>query len=311
MDQNRRVTARAIIDTVVDSMKKYTEPLAYTMLAPSHYQVHLNTEDHERLAGIFTRIVEETKQRLDEELERQNRGPGMLRWIRKLSGEASSMVYEKADGDWYISFHENADEDVEAGAFDVSVELALPAKGDASGTKTRVITVRRSAEGRTRKIREDIESRPPSGSSISGAAEAEPAGREQGPRRSPNGIEPPTVYARLSYEDERGRQTYNMTKNQIVIGRGGVDYWVDVHLDASDDISREHLRLRRDPQTGKFYIKDMSTYGTTVNGEKIEPSVEFEGSAKKDKNVEVELPPRATVGLAGTLDISFEATGGL
>ena len=41
-----------------------------------------------------------------------------------------------------------------------------------------------------------------------------------------------------------------MTTQQIVAGRGGTDHWVDLKLEASSAISREHFRLRRETATG-------------------------------------------------------------
>ena len=58
------------------------------------------------------------------------------------------------------------------------------------------------------------------------------------------------------------------------------------------DVSREHIRLRRDPATGKFYLKDLSRLGTTIDGQKAPSSIEFAGGEKRDKNLEVELPAR-------------------
>ena len=54
----------------------------------------------------------------------------------------------------------------------------------------------------------------------------------------------------IEYEDNGGRKTFSMTKDQIVVGRGGRDYWTDLKLDTLPDVSREHFRLRRDPATG-------------------------------------------------------------
>ncbi len=303
MTQESRVTGMVIIETVIEAMRAGTEPLAYSALAPSHYHIHLHTEDHERLSGIFPRIVVETKRKLDRELERMNEGGGVWGRVRRLWSRAEEQfVYESADGDWYITFHENADDELEAGAFDVSVELALPAKNDACGTKTKVITMRRNAEGATRKIRETVESLPPDA-----GADAAAAGTSTG-ERPPVAPAEPAAYARLSYEDDGGRQVYSMTKNQIVIGRGGVDYWVDVRVNTAGDVSREHLRLRRDPRSGKFYLKDMSTYGTTLDGLPVRPSVEVIDGQKQDRNFEIELPLKARIGLAGVLDLDFEAT---
>jgi pSer/pThr/pTyr-binding forkhead associated (FHA) protein len=101
-----------------------------------------------------------------------------------------------------------------------------------------------------------------------------------------------------------------MEKPSLVIGRGGAGYWVDVKLDTVPDVSREHVRLRHDRATGRFYIKDVSTLGTTVNGEPIPPSIERVGDERRDTNVEVVLPPRAVIGLAGRLVLEFRAEDG-
>jgi len=115
------------------------------------------------------------------------------------------------------------------------------------------------------------------------------------------------AYAVIEYQDNTGRQTYRMTKDQIVVGRGGRDYWTDVKLDTLPDVSREHFRLRRDPATGKFYLKDLSRLGTTINGEAAPSSVEFADGGKRDRDVEIPLPDAARIGLAGVLFLDFRS----
>ena len=66
-----------------------------------------------------------------------------------------------------------------------------------------------------------------------------------------------------------------MTKDEIVVGRGGRDYWTDIKLDTLPDVSREHFRLRRDPATGQFFLKDLSQLGTTIDGVKAPCSIEI------------------------------------
>ena len=98
-----------------------------------------------------------------------------------------------------------------------------------------------------------------------------------------------------------------MTKNEIVVGRGGRDYWTDIKLETLADVSREHFRLRRDADSGQFFLKDLSRLGTTVNGQKIPSSVEHAEGEKRDKNLEVALPQTARIGLADVLFLEFRS----
>ncbi len=121
--------------------------------------------------------------------------------------------------------------------------------------------------------------------------------------RSASGI----VHANLDYEDDAGPHAYQMTKELIKIGRGSADRWVDVKLRAKKDVSREHLQIRRDTKTGQFYVKDLSTLGTTVNGKRVPASIEQVDGQDVDKNIEVPLPAKARIGLAGVVFIEFKA----
>ena len=76
-----------------------------------------------------------------------------------------------------------------------------------------------------------------------------------------------------------------------------------MEVSAPPDVSREHCRLRREPASGRFYLKDLSQFGTSVDGVRVPPGMDGE----RDKHVEVELPARATISLAGVFAIDFEA----
>lgn len=290
----RPATARDIILEVVRNMREGLEPLHYTTLPPAIYHVYLHPEDFERLRGIFPRMRDETRQALEAALADLNRAPLGARL--KLSRKPASKVVTP-DGGWDIRFFENTDDDVEAGDIVIYSELALPAKPEyGAGSMTKRIHTRRMAGELT--ATQQYEERP-----AAAAPEMAPA--------DPSEALPETkemeAYATLEYEDQSGRQTYRMAKNQVVIGRGGRDYWTDIKLNTLPDVSREHARLRRDAQTGEFYIKDLSRLGTSVNGEPIPTSVEYVDNQKRDKNVEVKLPVKARIGLAGVVFLEFKA----
>jgi len=271
-------TARDIIQELVRNMREGLEPLQYSTLAPAIYHVYLHADDLDRLRGLIPRIIDEARRALDAELTVLNRAP--LSSKLKLSRKPVPTVEAPAGG-WTIDLLENTDEEAQPGDIVIYSELVLPAKPDyGAGSMTKRIATSRL------------------GGELTSAQKYEerPAGT-------------PETYATLAYEDNKGPQRYRMTKNQIVIGRGGRDYWTDLTLETLPDVSREHIRLRRDPATGKFFVKDLSRLGTTIDGRKIPSSVEYAGDEKKDKNLEVDLPPRARIGLAEVVFLDFQAGG--
>ena len=78
------------------------------------------------------------------------------------------------------------------------------------------------------------------------------------------------------------------------MGRGGEGLWVDLPLYSSDQVSREHLRLRRDPATGAFAITDQSRNGTWLNGRRL------------SNGAEAALPDRAEIRVAEVITLSFQ-----
>ena len=276
----RPATARDIILEVVRNMREGLEPLHYTTLPPAIYHVYLHRDDFERLRGIFPRMREETRQALDAEMADLNRAS--LGERLKLARKPASKVVAP-DGGWRVEFFENTDDDVAAGDIVIYSELALPAKPEfGAGSMTKRIGTRRMAGELTATHKYEAQL---------------PETKEM------------DAYATIEYEDQTGRQTYRMAKNQIVIGRGGRDYWTDLKLNTLPDVSREHVRLRRDAESGEFFIKDLSRLGTSVNGEQIPTSVEYLEGEKRDKNVEIKLPATARIGLAGVVFLEFK-TGG-
>jgi hypothetical protein len=272
---DRPATAREIILEIVRNMREGLEPLHYSTLPPSIYHVYLHADDVDRLRGILPRVVEEARQALDAELDSLNRASLAERMKIARRGEPKISAPE---GGWQIQILENTDEDVNPGDIVIYSELGLPAKPEfGAGSMTKRIATRRM------------------GGATSSSQTYEPAG-DQG------------AYAVIEYHDNGGRRTYRMTKDQIVVGRGGRDYWTDVKLDTLPDVSREHFRLRRDPATGKFYLKDLSRLGTTINGQPAPSSADFTEGDKRDRNVEAPVPDTARIGLAGVLFLDFRST---
>ena len=240
-------TARDIILEIVRNMREGLEPLHYSTLPPAIFHVYLHTGDMERLRGILPRIVDEARRALDAELETLNRASIGERL--KLARRSEPKIVAP-EGGWQILILENTDEDVEPGDIAISSELALPAKGDlGSGSMTKRIATRRMAGVESTK-------------------------QSYGPTPAPPASDA-GAFAVIEYEDSTGHKAYRMTKDEIVVGRGGRDYWTDIKLETLPDVSREHFRLRRDPATGQFFLKDLSQLGTTIDGAKAPSSIEL------------------------------------
>lgn len=278
---SKPATARDIILEIVRNMREGLEPLHYTTLPPAIFHVYLHAADMERLRGILPQISDEARRALDAELETLNRET--LGERLKLARRTAPRIVAP-EGGWQIRILENTDEDAAPGDIAISSELALPAKDQfGAGSMTKRIATRRMSGVESTKQSYDAG---PAGSAADAGA-----------------------FAVIEYEDGAGRKTYRMTKDEIVVGRGGRDYWTDIKLDTLPDVSREHFRLRRDPANGQFFLKDLSQLGTTIDGAKAPCSIEVaEGGEKRDRNLEAPVPARARIGLAGVVFLEFRST---
>jgi pSer/pThr/pTyr-binding forkhead associated (FHA) protein len=258
--------------------------MRYSHVVRSVFRVYLSGKDLRRLGPVLERTKAEAARALNEALAALNKKKKLR--LPGISGQPKR--YEAIGDGWKIEFHENTDDDADENPLIIQSEFAAAEKSsreadDRIGTETVRIT-KRQASGMTTTTTETIRTANMLNRTVNG-----------------------TVFATFAYEDERGPQQFEMTKDRIKIGRGAVDTWVDLRLHAKQDISREHVQVRVDTATGKFFIKDLSTYGTTVDGRKLKPSIDRTGGVENDLNVEVPLPPKAKIGLAGVLTLQFRA----
>lgn len=273
-------------------MRDNLEQLKYSTLAPSRFVVYLHAAEHQRLEGVLRVLEAETIRALGDALEELNRaslwrrlldklllGSEAGRTVHKLLGYGGEPVVRSAD-DWHVEFLPDPGGELkEEGDILVVSDLALPAQPDLGvGERTRRFTTTHVGN-RTTSTASIADRRPQSGH---------------------------VVYARLRYEDSTGPQTFDITRDSITIGRGGIAYPVDVRIQASSDVSREHLRIRRDPATGRFHVIDLSSLGTSLDGKRLPKGFTDESGTKRENGVETALPPRAALRLADVLTIAFE-----
>lgn len=273
-----RRPAGDLIAAVVDNMRESREDLRYSVVVPSRYTVLLSDAEYTRLEGLIPRLQTEAVRALNEELDRLNQQSWLDRRLGGWIGRKRPAL-ENADKEWFVEFVRDVDGELkEPGDIVVHSELCLPAEPDlGTGARTRRISTTHADA--TRSIRTDAQ---------------------------PVADNSPVVRARLSYADAAGRHHYDIVTDSTTIGRGGAAYPVDVRVNTSEDVSREHARIRRDQRSGRFYLIDLSTLGTTLNGRHVPSGFDESDGAKRENGVETELPVRARIGLAGVLFIDFE-----
>jgi len=255
-----RINGQIIIDEMIRNMELGRLELGYSILVPCIFSVYLHPDDYARVVSVQDLIKEDAKRALTARLAEWNAKGGVLR------RNAPRKTYKIATNGWWIGLFADSESAVPPGDVEIHSELNDVAQPGYRGTRTTLIPRTPSVtSARVARDRENTRAR----------ADA--------------------VFAEIRYQDDSGPQTFLVTQNEVSIGRGGDDLWVDLALYTTEEISREHLRLRRDPSSGQFKLTDLSRNGTWLNGRRIAG------------NVEVMLPDRAEISLAETLKLSFEA----
>lgn len=269
-----RLSGDDILGELVRNMEQGQFKVGRSVLVPYLYRVYLHADDFEDLRGIIGYLSAEAKRELAEQLAALNRPrrPGLLR--RFASVQQPATEYKTLAPDFQVEFHPDWESKLQRGEIEIYSEL-----GQAQGAEFGVGSA-------TRRISRAV------------TLPDSPAATVSSP--------PSPIFARLTYSDDQGAHTFDVTKDTVVIGRGGKSYWVDVQLATLPDVSREHCRLRRDSATGQFFLKDVSQFGTTVNGQAVPSSLAIVDAREQDNNIEVPLPPRARIGLADVLILDFE-----
>jgi hypothetical protein len=275
-----RRPARDLIEAVVDNMRKNLEPLSLPTLAPSRIVVYLHASEFARLEGILPVLQEQTTRALTDELRKLNQRSRLRRWAGRWRSDPDPEV-RNAAADWQVEFLADPDGDLNEGDLLIDSELSLPARPELGvGERTRRITTVHAGHHTST--------------------------REQTVNRTPPG-QAGALLARIEYDDDAGHHANEVLKDSVTIGRGGIAYPVDIRIVSSPDVSREHARVRRDAKTGRFFLIDLSSLGTTLNGRHVPRGYEDVDGAKRENGAETALPDSARIGLADTIFLEFGA----
>ncbi|MGA8026385.1 MAG: FHA domain-containing protein [Bryobacteraceae bacterium] len=256
-----KLSGNVIIGELIRNMELGRFEMKYTVLLPCVFTVYLNPGDHATLSGVFELVIEDAKRALRSRVAQLNANPTIL-GVRRRAKAAKE--YKIACRDWSIEFL--PDSEVPAGDVEIHSELNEVVQPGYRGTKTTLLE------------------REPSVS----------AQRTTSRRQEARRVSADPVFAEIRYEDDSGPQLYLVTQNSVRVGRGGDDQPMDLALYTTDEVSREHLVIRRDPATGVFSIVDASTNGTWVDGKRLK------------KGREEVLPEKAEIGVGEILMLQFE-----
>jgi FHA domain len=258
-----RLNGNVIIGELLRNMELGRFDMAYSVLLPCVFTVYLNPEDHAALNGVFDLVVEDARRALRARVAELNAKPALLSLSRR---SKTAKEHKIACRDWDIEFL--PDTEVPVGDVEIHSELNETVQPGYRGMKTTLISREPSATGQR------------------------VGQKTTGQIQTNHGTD--AVYAEIRYQDDSGPQVYLVAQNRVRVGRGGNDQPMDLALYTNDEVSREHLVIRRDPATGAFFISDASTNGTWVNSKRLR------------KGAEEPLPERAEIGVGEILTLQFE-----
>jgi hypothetical protein len=311
-------------------MEERLYPLIYRVLPPRAYHVYLHPDDYREIDTIAPVIAADGQRALTERVEALNRRP---RWQGWLLGQQPPI--EPPSAGWEISIHPDANSELERGQIGIISRLSVAAtptfeggtpttriaRTVVTGTLRRTTTREESAAppvpqtvpssvttprlAAATHLREDAsagQAAPSAVANVTSVAE---------PRVDPSAVASAKVetargVAQLAYVDEQGPHIFVMRKDVVSIGRGGSAHWVDVQVTTGPRVSREHCRIRR-ADDGRFFLQDLSTWGTSVNGQRVKPYVHTSPAGQlEETGQEHALPRDARIQLADALLIEFQ-----
>lgn len=279
-------TGLSIWNAMREELRLNLYPLPFTTLPPSIFHVYLHPADFDRIEGIVPRLVAELQQALSDEVGKINQGReksgGVL---SRLIAQAEAPPVEIPAAGWDVQVNADRNGTLKPGELGIDSLLPLPPPIEFGGPATTRIV--KSVLNETGRSSTTVEITPPA---TAGSQSHEIDLRER---------------ARLTYDDEQGHHEFGMCKDTLSIGRGGSSVWVDVQVFTTAKVSREHCRIRRD-QSGRFFVQDASSWGTSVDGVTIPPAVKGPDGVLRP-GVEHEIVAPARIRLADALTIDFVA----
>ena len=307
-------SGRTIVLELQREMEARLYPLMYRTLAPSVFHIYLHPDDYRDIQPVAPAIVADAQQGLNNRVDELN---ARARWTRLVSGKQAPI--EVPPGGWEIHLHPEPNGELSRGELGIESRLSIPPapRYDGGAATTRIARTTVTGTIRRQMSEQLVTASAPS---TPVPETLSPSGPAPLPARSHHddtathesapvpGDSSAASRAQLTYVDDEGSHVYAMRKDLISIGRGGSAHWVDVQLVTSTRVSREHCRIRRGGD-GRFYLQDVSTWGTTVNGSRVPPFARQVDGRIEEPGHEQILTMPARIQLADAVTIEFALEG--
>jgi hypothetical protein len=316
MPEVKPPSGRTIVLELQREMESRLYPLMYRTLPPSVYHVYLHPDDYAQVHPVAAAIVADAQQGLSTRADEINR---RSRWTRLMMEKRAPI--EAPPGGWEIHLHPETNGELSPGELGIESRLMLPAPRQFDGGTATTLIARTTVTGTLRKTTAEVR-----GTDLApapahaGASPPGPASATDTPTLPGSTVSDDTTTAkqnasatadiasartaRLRYTDEAGEHAYAMRKDLISIGRGGSAHWVDVQVVSTTRVSREHCRIRR-AGDGRFFLQDVSTWGTSIDGRRVEPFARQAEGRVEEVGHEHLLTSPSRIALADAVVIDF------
>jgi hypothetical protein len=312
-------TGRTIVRELVKEMEEQLYPLMYRTLPPSVFHVYLHPDDYRAVESVASLIATDAAQGLSARVDDLNKRSRLLSFV---AGQAAPI--DIPAGGWEIHIQPEVNGEINRGDFRIESRLAVPVAPTYNDGVATVRIGRTTVSGDARRTVFSEETKPPVEPAAAPAQRptAAPVAALPG---TPRLVASPTLpvdtaattkphsqpddagtgFAQLAYIDEQGPHVFVLRKELVAIGRGGTAHWVDVQVVSTARVSRVHCRIRRDA-SGRFFVQDVSTWGTFVDGERVPAFLQRHEDGVQETGAERELPPAARIQLADAVTLEFQ-----
>jgi pSer/pThr/pTyr-binding forkhead associated (FHA) protein len=255
----RKIDGQLVISELLRNMELGRFEMAYSTLLPCIFRVYLHPDDYNRLKGVNDLIVEDARRALSAHVSKLNTASTLLPLRRR----KPAREHRIAAPDWVIQMIADTEGAIARGNIEIHSELSETEAPGLKGVRTTLIDdgEKTVASGRATRI---------------GAPGTD------------------RIFADIRYQDDTGAQLFLVTQNVVRVGRGAEDEPMDLALYTNDEVSREHLVLRREPATGQFFATDKSTNGTWLEGKRMK------------RDVEHPLPEKINISVAEVITLLFQ-----